>query len=150
MFVVFKNLCNFLYFSILSGDIDDLEFWLSTDTTPAKQTTPTEPVAGAVSAEDTSTKASKKRSKKKGGAKVEPTPEVAPVVSAVMEEPEPGEAGEVCEAGEAKEEKRKTKKGEKVCPHVLAGFVNTHTLLVRKMCIYCELCISKHVYLYKI
>ena len=68
---------HFLMFIMLSGDIDDLEFWLSTDTTPAKQTTPTEPAAAT--AEDTPTKtSSKKRSKKKGGAKVEPTPEVAP------------------------------------------------------------------------
>ena len=81
---------------------------MSTDATPAKQTTPTEPAAAT---EDTPTKtSSKKRSKKKGGAKVEPTPEVTPVVSAVMDEPEPGEGGE---AGE-EEGKRRKNKGEKV------------------------------------
>ena len=76
---------NFVNFSF-SGDIDDLEFWLSTDATPAKQTTPTEPPAAATTTEDTPTKvSSKKRSKKKGRAKAEPTPEATPVVSAVMD-----------------------------------------------------------------
>ena len=96
---------------VLSGDIDDLEFWLSTDTTPAKQqTTPTEPPATATEDTPTKTSSSKKRSKKKGGAKVEPAPEVTPVVSTVMDEPEGG--GEGGEGGE--EGKRRKKKGEKV------------------------------------
>ena len=104
-----------------SGDIDDLEFWLSTDTTPAKQTTPTEPAA--TTAEDTSTKtSSKKRSKKKGRAKMEPTPEVAPIISTVMDEPEGGEGEEGGEAREEEEGKRRKKKGEKVS-HEVCHFV---------------------------
>lgn len=104
----------FIYF--FSGDIDDLEFWLSTDATPAKQTTPTEPAAAATTTEDTPTKTSSKKRSRKGGAKAEPTPEVTPVVSAVIDEPEPGEGGEGGEPGEAREEegKRRKKKGEKV------------------------------------
>ena len=122
-FLVSRNICvlksyhrNLICF-FFSGDIDDLEFWLSTDATPAKQTTPTEPAAATTTTEDTPTKtSSKKRSKKKGGAKAEPTPEVTPVVSVVMDEPEPGEGGEGGEAGEVREEegKRRKKKGEKV------------------------------------
>ena len=70
----------------------------------AKQTTPTEPVAAATT-EDMPTKtSSKKRSKKRGGAKAEPTPEATPVVSAVMNEPEPGEGGDTGKPGEAREE----------------------------------------------
>ena len=108
-------LINFTFFRAfvlhVSGDIDDLEFWLSTDATPAKQTTSTEPAA-ATTTEDTPTKtSSKKRSKKKGRAKVEPTPEVAPVISTVMDEPEGEEGGE---AREEEEGKRRKKKGEKV------------------------------------
>ena len=108
-----------------------MEFWLSTDATPAKQTTPTEAAAAATTTEDTPTKtSSKKRSKKKGGAKAEPTPEITPVVSAVMDEPEPGEGGEGGEAEEAREEegKRRKKKGEKVSQ----DFALTRLILINK------------------
>ena len=95
----------------ISGDIDDLEFWLSTDAAPAKDTT-TSTVTDEAPA--TTSKTSKKRSKKKGGAKAEATPEVTPTVSAVMDEPEVGEEVEPSETRDEEEGKRRRKKGEKV------------------------------------
>ena len=97
----------------VTGDIDDLEFWLSTDATPAKDTA----TSAASVTEDTPTttsKSSKKRSKKKGGAKAEPTSEVTPSVSRVMDEPEVGEEVEPSETKEEQEGSRRRKKGEKV------------------------------------
>ena len=99
------------------GELNDLEFWLSTDATPAKQTAESAPAPAAVSEETPTHKTSKKKSKKKGGAKAEPTP---PEVSAVMDEPEVGEEVEPTEGNEEEEGKRRKKKGEKVSS-VFAG-----------------------------
>jgi hypothetical protein len=75
----------------------------------------TEPVAATATAtttdQDTPTKTfSKKRSKKKGGAKAE----VIPVIRTMMDEPELGEGWEGCEAREEEEGKRRRRKEEKV------------------------------------
>ena len=59
---------------------------------------------------------------------MEPAPEVTPVVSTVMDEPEGGgEGGEGGEAGEAREEegKRRKKKGEKVSHDFSSGVLHS-------------------------
>ena len=88
------------------GELNDLEFWLSTDATPAKQTAESAPAPAAASEETPTHKTSKKKSKKKGGANAEPMP---PQVSAVMDEPEVGEEVEPTEGNEEEEVKRRKK-----------------------------------------
>ena len=98
-------------FVMCVGDLDDLEFWLSTDATPAKQTAESASAPAAVSEDTPTTKASKKKSKKRGGAKTEPTP---PEVSRVIDEPEVGEEVEPSEVVKEEEGKKRKKRGEKV------------------------------------